>query len=373
MTNAWIRGPAWDGFWILSGLPLGLALTCSHYFNPALPVTLIVAMFLANAHAMAPIAAAWGNRGFRARMQNRPAKYVGLPAMLLLVSIGIGAGITTYDPHFRPGITADLQVYNIGHDFGNPFVLLAFVYMLWNAYHFGMQNFGVLSLYRRKAAPKGSRTIDKLYGCSATWATMAVPLIPPAAHSLHGLVGWPSHPHPFLDYVEDGYLFAALIVGGVMLANEVVNGSLPRALFVATLGLGMVAVFWVGLWVFAIILVNHWLVAIGLGSAVCAERGRRSFALFAAGLALAGACIYAVLFLSPGLTLRVTAWAVAFRIGLGFVHFLYDRWIYSFSDPKVRSTIGLALFGQTQDTMGSQLCRCAQTSISAIPTTKIET
>jgi hypothetical protein len=32
------------------------------------------------------------------------------------------------------------------------------------------------------------------------------------------------------------------------------------------------------------------------------------------------------------------------RIGLGFVHFLYDRWVYKLSDPQVRAIIGRDIF-----------------------------
>ena len=39
-------------------------------------------------------------------------------------------------------------------DLSNPFSILVWVYMVWNAYHFGMQNFGVLSIYRKKREQK---------------------------------------------------------------------------------------------------------------------------------------------------------------------------------------------------------------------------
>ena len=45
------------------------------------------------------------------------------------------------------------------------------------------------------------------------------------------------------------------------------------------------------------------------------------------------------------LSVRVTAIAVSIRLGLGFVHFCYDRWIYKLSDPAIRTTIGADLFG----------------------------
>jgi hypothetical protein len=49
-----------------------------------------------------------------------------------------------------------------------------------------------------------------------------------------------------------------------------------------------------------------------------------------------GAIAFWLLFCAPGFAMRVMMTIVALRIGLGFVHFLYDRWVYRLSDPQVR-------------------------------------
>jgi hypothetical protein len=41
-----------------------------------------------------------------------------------------------------------------------------------------------------------------------------------------------------------------------------------------------------------------------------------------------------------GNMIRVVPVVICARMGLGFVHFLYDRWIWKLSDPQVRATIG---------------------------------
>jgi hypothetical protein len=84
---------------------------------------------------------------------------------------------------------------------------------------------------------------------------------------------------------------------------------------------------------------DRWLVATGLASAVRSCWDRRLFTFAMARPSPAPACSPR----RPKLTLWLTAWAVGFRIGLGFVHFRHDRWIYKFSDPIVRGTIGKAL------------------------------
>jgi hypothetical protein len=321
----WIKSAAWDGFWILSGLPLGFVLTSLWRFGPAMPVPLIVALFLANGHLLAPVFAAWGNDTFRERMRAQVGKYVALPSALLLGATGIGIGTSILLPHYRPNLMPAEQIIGFEHDW-NLFAPLALVYLAWNAYHFGMQNFGVLRLYGR-----GNRHIDRAYTCGTTWAAMAAPLVPMFVNQ------------SFLPFVWYAYVAVALVFGGAMVAHEIVNGSLPRVIFSATLALGIMASFWSGLWAFAIISINHWLVAIGLASAAHSRWDGRRFALAAAGLSLVGAILFSVLFLRLDLTLRLTAWAVGFRIGLGFVHFVYDRWIYKSSAPFVRGAIGKAL------------------------------
>jgi type IV secretory pathway TrbD component len=133
--------------------------------------------------------------------------------------------------------------------------------------------------------------------------------------------------------------------------------SLPRAIFILTDGLALILIFHIGLWGFAIIAMNHWLVAIGLASHVHANREGVSPWPFALGLCLAGLLLFAALFVDPvkllsgGIStamLSFSAAAVGFRLGLGFVHFLYDRWIWRLSDPQVRATIGRDLFPETR-------------------------
>ena len=43
---------------------------------------------------------------------------------------------------------------------------------------------------------------------------------------------------------------------------------------------------------------------------------------------------------STGNMIRIVPVVICARIGLGFVHFLYDRWLWRFSDPQMRARIG---------------------------------
>jgi hypothetical protein len=120
---------------------------------------------------------------------------------------------------------------------------------------------------------------------------------------------------------------------------------------------------WSGLWGFAISGMNHWLVAIGLSSHVYANHQNRSPNAVAAVLVGIGTLIFGLLFVvlpfsgipsTSGTAplpwwIRATMPEVSLRLGLGFVHFLYDRWLWHLSDPEVRKAIGRDLFRRSAD------------------------
>jgi hypothetical protein len=105
-----------------------------------------VAVLLETGHALAPIALAWSHRGFRQITLERKAKYILLPVSVFIGSAAIGAATNLGLTSYQPGPHRMFEVTGLA----NPFPILVWGYMIWNAYHFGMQNFGVLSIYRRR-------------------------------------------------------------------------------------------------------------------------------------------------------------------------------------------------------------------------------
>jgi hypothetical protein len=75
----WIRSPSWDGIWILSGLPVGLAML-------VIPLGIAVtAFFVVNtAHLISPMAVVWTNGDFRQVMYRQRTKYILIPICILL-------------------------------------------------------------------------------------------------------------------------------------------------------------------------------------------------------------------------------------------------------------------------------------------------
>jgi type IV secretory pathway TrbD component len=334
-------------------------------------------------------------------MLQRRVKFIAMPIAILFCAALAGyiVSLTLAGVHFNPDMVSfsSPELTPTLDHLRNPFVAIVLLYALWNGYHFGMQNFGVMSIYRRKydlnssgvlrggitgkpvvhaahnsnctlegvGEPCGSREvtrfgqrpelgrsqrrIDQIYCCGVTWAVMLMPFIPRFGHGLHDAIGWPASP-AFIPYVRPTYFALASLAVGAMMWREVRFGTcVPRQILILTDGLAMILIWFAGLWGFAILSLNHWLVAIGLAAHVHANDRRRASTLpFALTLIILGLAVFAMLFIrhaapSPAM-LGFTVTAVGLRLGLGFVHFLYDRWIYKLSNPRVRATIGKDIF-----------------------------
>jgi hypothetical protein len=345
----WIRNPWWDGIWILSGLPIGfLLLAASVWVAPPILI-LFGAGLLGTTHLVSPITLAWTHPDIRKIALSRPIKFIGLPAFLLVVAAAVGLAATALP------IDAALDFSRISVrsvDLKNPLMAMMFIYVVWNAYHFGMQNFGVLSIYRAKSGG-GQRSWDMTFCLVTITVATLLPFVRylPFAQYLYSPIKW-------------GVIALAAASIAIMLSRELRFG--PRTIFIVTTALGPLAMLWWGflalamhnswpwfqgvpfwpfIWGFALLSMNHWLVSIGLASHVYCRQRRCSPLLFLVALAILGGLIFIALFVNPHtLVMHIAALAIALRLGLGFVHFLYDRWLYKFSDPEVRAAIGRDIF-----------------------------
>jgi hypothetical protein len=237
-------------------------------------------------HTLSPIALAWTHRGFRQVMLQRPRKYIGLPALALLA--GLAAALSTWAlfPSYRPHSEV-LEKLDLA-DLAVPFVVLANVYALWNLYHSGAQNFGILCIYRQRG-----------------YATRRVKM---------------------------GVLAACILVT-VIIGHEIPALVHSKVAFLLCFGL---------------ITINHWLAAIGLSSHVWAQHYNRSPVLFAGGVILVGSGVVWLVFRLIAVSPQMAVLALGLRAGLGIWHFLQDRWVWKLSDPEVRATIGRDLLKQRE-------------------------
>jgi hypothetical protein len=296
----------------------------------ALGLTVLLLVIFQTGHSLSPIALAWAHRGFREHMLRNPSKFVGFPiAMLIVLSLaGYLCGQFWPRPTFNP-VTLKIGVSS----YWNPLFAMALVYGAWNIYHFGKQNFGVISIYRHRAGwyAARQRRFDLVFCCLTSWSIMAVSLIHLAANYLRWEVlgYWP---------VAYTYLAVAATLTIIMLLRER-QFCLPRLVLILTSGIGMgTAMFW-PIAALGIVSMNHWLVAIGLAG----HASRRPLWVFCPLVIIAGIALYCALFVDMAHLVMPTTFAaaaVAFRLAMGQVHFLYDRWVWKLSDPQVRATIG---------------------------------
>jgi hypothetical protein len=310
------RIPCVGWLWLASGVPVGLMLL-------AAPLPLLVGFFtfavcLEVGHALSPIVFAWSHAGYRRLIFKYPARYLLVPGGFLAAAFAVGAatslGWTSYvkPPHDLTG-----QSYAFT-DFRNPFGIMVSCYWLWNIYHFGMQNFGVLSMCRtgRSAAPR--QTMVRIAERDVLWPR-------PAAVAC----------------------LAVTAFGMVALPKSIESTEL-RMVF------------------YAMIFVNHWAVAIGLPGSVEAsleESWPRARAwAFVLGVLLLGGSGFvwsapAWVWRARGFSLpahvseymliaHVVPVVLSLRYGLSFVHFLYDRHIWKMSDPEIRAILAPAFGGR---------------------------
>ena len=331
-TMTWIRGPSWDGCWILSGLPLGIiASILAIWISPFWLLASGVVLFQTG-HSLSPIALAWMHKGYRRYLLAHPWKFVAAP-VVILASATFAGWASGASPIFDSVTLKINQVPPL-----SVLWVLAITYTYWNIYHFGKQNFGVMSIYRQKTGSYAAsqRRFDLVYSCLTAWSIMVVSTIHLAANYFRiSLLGY--------WQVLAAYLVIAAIGMAIMLWREWREARLcaARIVLILTNGVGMgTAMFW---WLggVGIVSMNHWLVAIGLAG----HASRRPW-LLPLAVILAGIVLFCALFPDVrhlAVPTRVAAWAIAFRLALGFVHFLYDRWVWKLSDPHVQATIGQVL------------------------------
>lgn len=298
---------------------------------------------------------AWRHYGFRKYMLEHRIKFIATPISILLVSLLAGWLSEILYPNFFPFRGTKIDVVSPS-GWQSPLGLMLGVYFLWNTWHFAKQNFGVLSIYRVKSG-SGRRWTDLTFSLSVHFVVTIV-----GVAAMLGLVG---------DAITDLCIFGA--IAGILAMLFLETKLSPRIAFIVTDASRLVLISISGFWGFAISGMNHWLVAIGLSSHIYGNSQNRSPTLFSIGLILVGTLVFGLLFVAVPFTgvhatsgpaplpwwIRATIPAVSFRLGLGFVHFLYDRWLWRLSVPEVRTTIGTDLLRSTQQAKSNAISNAA--------------
>jgi len=371
LRSLWVRGPAWDGFWMLSALwlaPIILWLFQGHSDAENSPLDLLyfglTALFWIG-HRLSSSYLAYCTEAYRPLLRSQPIRFVILP---LLVTIGCFAVFLPSDSALPWNRT-------------ERFVVLAILDYVFVTYHFATQHFGALSLYRTRAGRSScahTRNMDRIFALCVGGVLVLL------ADILTGAVA-------FQDQWVDRWAFSASIVSaqdGIRTGATLVvaaataaflfvefrspQWSLPRVLYV----LGIAVMVTLALtspspFLFLVIWTSqHWILATGLASQVpIAEpspaRGAvrrmlhrlntRSWAIL--GVLVAGSVmllpVFEVeanrqggmyygdrIFGSIVTGLRTSSWVpalLALGFATGFIHYLLDRSVYRMSNPQIRT------------------------------------
>jgi hypothetical protein len=236
------------------------------------------------------------------------------------------------------------------------FAALAALAVLWTMFHSVQQKVGLLRVYSRKAG-ETAPWIDRAFA----WSWFAALLLhlggsPPVrarAAALSSAGRWLDQAlqaaSPLLPALAWTAFVAALLATTLFVRQEARLGfPAGKAVFALSL-LGLYAVFLhdlvVGYAVFAFSHAVEYLVFANLyarrkflarppESSLLARAVRRQAAAFAAFVILVGGAFLAALgFSRPGLQIYV--------VGSGFLHFLYDGWLWRLRDPEVARPLEL--------------------------------
>lgn len=240
----WLRSPAWDGFWLLAGLwalAAAVLLEGTAAFG-RLALALTLAFWIAHRLASAYLALCHG--AYRRMVASHPAKFLGVPAAVL-------AGVTGV--LLAPESLLPLPV-------GHRVLALAAVDLCWEGWHFAIQHYGVVSVYRLRAgqgAAAPAKAAEKAF-CLAAGGGLVF-----AAAAYHLA---PRHLFPLWTPWAASALAAAGLAG--MLARELreARPSGPKLLYLASVALPGAAAFHFDSLAptLVVVPVQHWLAALGI-------------------------------------------------------------------------------------------------------------
>ena len=366
--SAWIRSPAFDGFFLLSGLwlpALVLALWAGRPDPTTGPVGALYLGLTATlwiGHRLGSGYLAYCTESYRPLLTAEPVRFVWGPLTLALGTLAFLA-----PSGFWPWPRGERIVAALIVDFG----LLT--------YHFAAQHYGILSLYRlraRREPRRHARRADRAFALGIGGALVF------AVDAILGEFHQDTWLHPWLPERALGDAFGTVrMVGtlavaaatGAWLVSEARSStpSAPRALYLASVSGLVLAALWLPPFVFVVLWTSqHWLAALGLTVAVARaddDRGRSGWLRFwqpisakrwrvlalLTGLSVLLLPVFELEAVEPseryGPVLFPDAWIAALDrspwvpvlVALGFasafVHYQLDRAVYRFSNPRVRA------------------------------------
>ena len=366
----WVRGLAWDAFWLQSALwlvPLALLLAYGNEDPGESPLDLLVFALTAVfwiSHRFGSSWLAYATTAYRPLLSAEPVRFLVVPIAIAAACFAI----------LLPGDDA------LPFTRAERVMALAMVDFVFVTYHFAAQHFGVLSLYRVRSARTADpwiRRLDRLFALAVGGALVVV------AEAVAGTtlfldvwegtwfdMDWLADASGMLRVVATALVLALTLA---LLASETrgPSVSLPRVLY----ALGVAVMVCIGLHTDRPLLFvavwsgQHWLAATALATRVAGAEpapadslsgrmlhaiNRRPWALLLV-LGVLSVLLLPVmeveaigpdgpfygdrLFGTFAVALRTSEWVpalVALGFTTGFLHYWLDRAVYRLSRPAVR-------------------------------------
>jgi len=371
--STWVRGPVWDGVWMLNAfwlVPIALWLARGYSDPEASPLDVfyfgLTALFWIG-HRLGSTWLAYCTEAYRPLLRSEPVRFVLIPLLVTVACFVV----------FLPPDDA------LPWSRWERFVGMAILDYALVTYHFAAQHFGALSLYRTRAERARcaqTRRHDRIFALVVGGALVFL------ADLLAGAVAYPdlwinrwlipAWVGANQGAIREAAMFVLVIATAFMLIAEAraPHRSLPRVLYILGLA-AMVAIalrprslfLFVAIWT-----AQHWILAMGLASqipsgepvpasgtvrrgfhalnvrpwAVLLVLGTASVLLLPlfeveANLGLNRATFYGDrIFGAAAEGLRTSFWVpglLAIAFASGFVHYLLDRNVFRMSDPRVRA------------------------------------
>jgi hypothetical protein len=371
LSSQWVRGPIWDGFWMLSALWLApIVFWLAHGYSDPQSSPLDVFYFGVTAifwigHRFCSTYLAYCTEAYRPLLRAEPVRFIVIPILVTLACFAIFLPADSTLPWTRE----------------ERVIALAIIDYAWVTYHFAAQHFGALSLYRSRAnrsACLQTRKLDWFFALSVGGVFVFVADVLAGAVAYQdqwidrwSLVQWLVSNQDPIRIIGTAALFAITAVA-IVAELRSRDWSLPRILYIVGIAL-MVGIAFQPRSLFLFLVVwtsQHWIVATGLASqtpnaesAPKSGKLRRAFhelnvRPWAILLVLAALSIFLLpffeveanretgtyygdrIFGALATELRTSSWVpalVALGFASGFIHYLLDRSVYRMSDPQVRA------------------------------------
>jgi len=370
-SSPWIRSRIWDGFWIMSGFWIAtLCLLLPEERTKALVIAITLLFWMA--HRIASLYLGFCVKEYREVLRARRGYFFGIP-LVLLGALAI----------FLIAPQSVIPLSLTGR-----FVCLLFLDYFLSLYHFSAQHYGVLSVYRGRLV-HGQKDPGLLRW--DWWACIGVSgIFSIAMDYLNG--GFddfslfnhaPLISQAVFEELRLGLTCLVLLAWGLTIHKYLrKRQGLPRILYFSSLCyLTILSFYLVPILYFFVVQMQHWMVSLGLTAHMCsnsrvevnAEPRASWYRTWGRVNAKVWGPLLVLVLLSIGLTpwleadyfilhrfdaetltvagfldrLQHSAWIYFFgalALFSSFVHYIYDRGVFRFSDPLTRkASLGLLM------------------------------